>query len=74
MRYLTGEKIEIDDIVLIEHGQTIGKIYSIIETSLDMVNWGVEESGVIIEAEPFGLVMWNHETSSDPLIFKSRKA
>ncbi|RYE58206.1 MAG: hypothetical protein EOP48_04080 [Sphingobacteriales bacterium] len=73
MNYLTGEKIEVGDEVLIEHEKTIGIVFSVIETSQDMQNWGVDEQGVIIKAEPFGLVMWSHKNINDPLIFRNRK-
>ncbi|RYY80262.1 MAG: hypothetical protein EOO69_02400 [Moraxellaceae bacterium] len=74
MNYLTGEIIKIGDGVLIEHRKTIGTVVSIIELSEDMQNWGVDEQGVMIEAKPFGLVMWSHKDISDPLIFKNRKS
>ncbi len=72
MKYLTGENIQIGDVVLIEHNQTQGVVSAIIETVHDMKFWGVDEQGVMIEAEPFGLVMWDHQDIYDPLVFKSR--
>jgi ribosomal protein L24 len=73
MKYLTGEDVEIGDIVLIERGRTVGVVSSIIETLQDMQAWGVVVQGVMIEAKPFGLVLWNHEDTSSPLVFKKRK-
>jgi len=73
MKYITGEEIEIGDIVLIEHEKTIGIVSSIIETQQDMETWGVDIQGVMIEAEPFGLVLWDHRDIYDPIILKNRK-
>lgn len=73
MNYLTGEIIKVGDEVLIEHERTIGTIFSVIEFAEDMQNWGVDEQGVIIAAEPFGLTMWSHKDKNDPLVFKNRK-
>lgn len=72
MHYQTGEKVEIGDCVLIEHGQTSGIVYLIHETIEDAQKWGLDEIGISIEAKPFGLVFWPVFDENDPIIFKKR--
>lgn len=72
MEYLTGELIQIGDKVLIEDGTTEGTILAIVENSTQMQEWGVNETGVLIKALPFGLVFWLLPDSDDPIIFKQR--
>lgn len=72
MYYQTGEKIEIGDYVYIEHGRTLGVVYLIHETIEDANKWGLNEIGISIEAEPFGLVFWPIPEENDPVIFKKR--
>ncbi|HCE6863657.1 TPA: hypothetical protein NHP29_000199 [Pseudomonas aeruginosa] len=73
MKYLTGETVELGDLVLIESGKTLGVVYAIIETPEDALNWGLGEAGISIEAEPFGLVFWPQSETEDPVRFISRK-
>ena len=72
MEYLNGEQIQIGDTVLIEDGRTEGTIHAIVETSTQMQECGVNETGVLIKALPFGLVFWSLPDSNDPIIFKQR--
>ena len=72
MEYITGELIQIGDKVLIEDGTTEGTILAIVENSTQMQEWGVNETGVLIKALPFGLVFWSLPDSDDPIIFKQR--
>ncbi len=72
MEYITGELIQIGDKVLIEDGTTEGTILAIVENSTQMQEWGVNETGVLIKALPFGLVFWPLPDSDDPIIFKQR--
>ncbi|RCH34964.1 hypothetical protein CSC43_6151 [Pseudomonas aeruginosa] len=48
-------------------------VYAIIETPEDALNWGLDEAGISIEAEPFGLVFWPQSETEDPVRFISRK-
>ncbi|CAL5240316.1 hypothetical protein Q095_01709 [Pseudomonas aeruginosa PS50] len=41
MKYLTGETVELGDLVLIESGKTLGVVYAIIETPEDALSWGL---------------------------------
>ncbi len=58
MRYPCGNPVNIGDAVLIESGRTSGVIEAVIETAEDMHEWQVDEPGVLVKAEPFGLVFW----------------
>lgn len=73
MKYLTGETVELGDLVLIESGRMPGVVYAIIESPEDSLNWGLDEAGISIESEPFGLVFWPQSETEDPVKFVSRK-
>ena len=72
MKYITGEEIVIGDLVLIERGKTFGVVHSVLEKNIQMQQWGVDEAGIVIESEPFGLIFWPILESEDPVIFKER--
>lgn len=55
MLYSCGRQAEIGDQVLIESGRTWGRVEAIIETADDLMDWQVDEPGLLIKAEPFGL-------------------
>lgn len=66
MQYPCGNPVKVGDAVLIESGRTPGMIEAIIKTADDMSEWQVEEPGVLVKAEPFGLVFWP-ASHSDPV-------
>jgi hypothetical protein len=72
MKYSTGQTVLVGDEVFVEHGGTFGHVSRIIETAKQMAQWNVDEPGLMLESEPFGLVFWPI-VSSDPVIFVSRK-
>lgn len=72
MNYITGEEVKTGDRVLIEGGKTSGVVYAIVETNLQMQEWGVDELGMVINSLPFGLVFWPHLEINDPVIFAAR--
>jgi hypothetical protein len=71
MRYPCGNPVRIGDPVLIESGRTSGVIEAVIETAEDMREWQVDEPGVLVRAEPFGLVFWPASDSA-PVILAAR--
>lgn len=73
MKYESGEVVEVGDHVLIENGKTIGTVNAIVETAAQMDEWGVDERGISIESEPFGLVYWPSSETVDPVILVGRK-
>ncbi len=72
MKYATGEEVKVGDSVLIENGKTPGIVHAVVETPTQMKEWGVDELGISIESEPFGLVYWPSSETEDPVIFKER--
>lgn len=72
MNYLSGEEVVTGDLVFIENGKTKGTIHSVIETKEQMEKWGLDEPGVMIESEPFGLVFWPQSEVDDPVVFSNR--
>ncbi len=56
MNYITGEIIKLNDVISFEHDKTKGVVYDIIDTYEKQKNWGVNENGLMIKSEPFGLV------------------
>ncbi len=73
MRYSTGELVEVGDSVLIEGGKTAGIVHAVVESPKQMLEWGVDEAGLSIESEPFGLVFWPASEIESPVIFNGRK-
>jgi len=72
MTYLDGIEVMAGDSVLIEHGKTPGVIVAVVETER-VAEFNVEESGVMVKAEPFGLVYMPASMFGDQgLSFKSR--
>jgi hypothetical protein len=71
MRYTTGDKVQLGDKVRIERDRTEGVVVAIAESNKDMEGLGVDEPGVLIESEPFGLVFWPN-SDVDPIIFVQR--
>lgn len=74
MRYKTGELVQLGDCVAIERGATKGKVEAILETPDQLAEWGSDDPGILIAAEPFGLVLWPPLDTYDPVIFVSRRA
>jgi hypothetical protein len=73
MNYRTGEPVKIGDSVSLEHGKTAGIVHALIESAEQISEWGLVEPGVIVAAEPFGLVFWPSSEINDPLTFIARK-
>ncbi|MDP2227671.1 MAG: hypothetical protein Q8J78_09375 [Moraxellaceae bacterium] len=73
MKYITGETVEVGDLVLIERGRTPGVVHAIVESLQQMIEWGVDEAGLSIKSEPFGLVFWPTSEAENPVIFNGRK-
>lgn len=73
MNYSSGETVEIGDSVTLEHGKTPGVVYAVIENLRQINGWAVDESGIMIEAEPFVLVLWPASEIYDPVVFIARK-
>ncbi|MBC9251305.1 hypothetical protein A9179_13605 [Pseudomonas alcaligenes] len=74
MRYVSGEYVELRDCVMLEHGRTEGVVQTIIEAPEQMAEWGVDEPGLLLESEQFGLVFWPESEPYDPVIFVSRQS
>lgn len=72
MRYKTGELVKVGDSVLIEKRKTEGVVHAIVESQNQMFEWGVDEAGISIKSEPFGLVFWPASEAEDPVIFIER--
>ena len=72
MKYSTGEKIRIGYSVLIENRNTKGRIFALSKTMEEAEKWGLNEIGVTIESEPFGLVFYPIPDEIDSIEFISR--
>ncbi len=73
MNYSSGETVEIGDSVTLKYGKTPGVVYAVIESSQQINDWALDEPGIMIEAEPFGLVFWPTSEIYDPVVFIARK-
>lgn len=73
MNYSSGETVEIGDSVTLEYGKTPGVVCAVIESPQQINEWALDESGIMIEAEPFGLVFWPASETYDPVVFIARK-
>jgi len=73
MNYSSGETVEIGDSVTLEHGKTSGVVYAVIESPQQVNEWALDEPGMMVEAEPFGLVFWPASETYDPVVFIARK-
>ncbi|MWV13768.1 hypothetical protein F3I62_16840 [Pseudomonas sp. R-28-1W-6] len=73
MNYSSGETVEIGDSVTLEYGKTPGVVYAVIESPQQINEWTLDEPGIMIEAEPFGLVFWPKSETYDPVVFVARK-
>ena len=71
--YPDGAEVMVGDSVLIEKGTTPGVVEFVVTSDEQMKETGVEEPGVMLTADTFGLVylpQWSLE--EDPLILVSR--
>jgi hypothetical protein len=57
----------------LEYGKTLGVVQVVIETPQQIEEWGLDEPGIMVEAEPFGWVFWPTSEPYDPVIFIARK-
>jgi hypothetical protein len=73
MNYFSGETVEIGDSVTLEHGKTPGVVYAVIESPQQINERALDEAGIMIAAEPFGLVFWPTSEIYDPVVFIARK-
>lgn len=58
MNYESGEEVQLYDRVVIENGKRPGIVHAIIESEVDMKQWGVQECGLLLESKPHGMVFW----------------
>ena len=72
MKYLSGEKVEVNDLVLIEGGQTEAHVVRIVEAQEDIDEVRVKEPGVFLTAGQFGVVFCPIKEAKDPVKFISR--
>ncbi|UPQ82068.1 hypothetical protein M0M42_16930 [Pseudomonas knackmussii] len=72
MNYSSGETVEVGDSVTLEYGKTPGVVYAVIESPQQINEWTLDEPGIMIEAEPFGLVFWPASEIYDPVVFIAR--
>ena len=73
MNYFSGETVELGDSVTLEYGKTPGVVCAVIESPQQINEWALDEPGIMIEAEPFGMVFWPESETYDPVIFIARK-
>uniref|UniRef100_UPI001C4A516F DUF2945 domain-containing protein n=3 Tax=Pseudomonas aeruginosa TaxID=287 RepID=UPI001C4A516F len=52
-----------------QSGQTTGTVEAIIVTAEDMNQWQVNEPGILVKADPFGLVFWP-QSDPDPVLLQ----
>ena len=50
-----GNEMGIGDKVIFENGKTAGVITHVLEEPLDLETWGLEEMGIMVESETFGM-------------------
>lgn len=72
MKYLTGEFIKVGDKILIEKGTLEAEVELVVDTQELKESIGVDEYGVMLKSEPFGLVFWPINELEDPLIYVSK--
>jgi len=71
--YQDGTQIQVGDSVLIERGRTPGIIIQVIESFSDLTQWNLEEPGVMIKSQPFGLAFFPVSSfDDDPIVFIDR--
>jgi hypothetical protein len=58
MHYSSGEIVEVGDSVALEYGKTPGLVYAVIESPQQIDEWGLDEPGIMVQAESFGLIFW----------------
>jgi hypothetical protein len=56
LRYEDGSLVRVGDQVLIENGRTPAKVKELIVQPQQLVEWGLQEPGVMLESPPFGLL------------------
>jgi hypothetical protein len=56
IRYADGAPAYVGDTVSIDNGERQGRIAAVIEHEADLADWGVEEPGLMIESEYYGLL------------------
>jgi len=70
---MTGEEVELGDLVLIESGKTPGIVAEIIEAPEGLRIYGLDEPGISINSDPFGRVFWPQSEVEDPVRFVARR-
>ncbi|TFW70755.1 hypothetical protein C3Y98_00855 [Methylotenera oryzisoli] len=71
-KYQDGSEILIGDSVMFENGKTIGIVELIAVSEADIKSINVNEAGIMLKSEPFGLVyLSEHWLKNDPLLFLS---
>jgi hypothetical protein len=73
MNYSAGEIVEVGDSVVLEYAKTLGVVHAAIENPQEIEEWRLDEPGIMVEAEPFGLVFWPTSGTCDPVAFIARK-
>jgi hypothetical protein len=56
LQYEDGSPIRVGDQVLIENGRTAAQVKELIVRPRQLVEWGVQQPGVMLESPPFGLL------------------
>ncbi len=73
MMYQSGQYVELGDRVVVENGKTPGIVHAIVGTEDQMKQWGVDETGLLLESKPFGLLFWPESEEPAVLVCRSNR-
>ena len=72
MIYSTGDKILVGDLVCLEGGRSEGKIVTIIDSNELLDEFDLQEFGVMIKSDTFGLLFVESPENDQSLTLKKR--
>ena len=56
IRYLDNIPANVGDTILIDNGERTGCVVCVIQNETRMADWGVDESGLMVESDYYGLL------------------
>jgi hypothetical protein len=56
IRYPDGSEARAGDLVLLDRGERTGRVSTVIDSAPEMRAWGLDEPGLMIESEFYGLL------------------
>jgi hypothetical protein len=65
IRYIDNTPANVGDTILIDNGERTGRVVAIVQDEMHMREWGVDEPGLMVESDYYGMLFVPADQISD---------